>query len=97
MRPILFKNIYIFIQLLNLAKISGEEKIVVQYHRSATENRYTHTPHAYGSATLTSVSSDTLSSRRELGQITKEHSSWIQHADFPYHVEITKSDLGPRL
>ena len=26
--------------------MSGEEKIVVQHHRSATENRYTHTPHA---------------------------------------------------
>ena len=30
--------------------MSGEEKIVAQHHRSATENRYTHTPHAYGSA-----------------------------------------------
>ena len=32
MSPILFKNI--LIQLLSLAKISGEEKIVAQHHRS---------------------------------------------------------------
>ena len=62
MRPILFKNI--FIQLLSYTKISREEKIVAQHHRSATENRYTHTPHAYGSAIPTSARKITIPPER---------------------------------
>ena len=40
--------------------MSGEQKIVVQHHRSATENRYTHTPPAYSSATPTSARKITI-------------------------------------
>ena len=44
--------------------MSGEEKIIAQHHRSATENRYTHTPHAYGSAIPTSARKITIPPER---------------------------------
>ena len=44
--------------------MSGEDKIVVQHHRSATENTYTHTPHAYSSATPTSTRKITIPPER---------------------------------
>ena len=61
MRPILFLNI--LKKLSSYAKIS-EEKIVVQHHQPATENRYTHTLHVYGSAIPTSARKITIPPER---------------------------------